>query len=172
MKRFSPKIELIKHFDELICQIDIDTEESLARYEDELLDEIIHSRGENRKLGTDYRFEIRFIDSKQEKDEEKTSEFRPESTKVADYLNQVRMRSIEELRNGQKESVEYAPQFNHLREEITDEEKNEELKSQLFAEKFYFQAKITKPAFKNWHFNLITFVSDFYISQAEISILE
>ena len=169
MERYSPKIEIINHFDDLICQLDIDTEECLENYANVLLDERI--RFKNGNLGNDYRFEIRFIDSQQERETE-TVKLWPESTKVTDYLSQIRMEKIEQFRKEQKEWVEKSHQFKYLRVAVTDEKKREELKSQLFAKKFYFQVKIKKPAYKRWFFNLITFVTDFYISQADINILE
>lgn len=171
---FSPKTEFINHFDNLISQIDIDIEKCLEKHkEDELLSETILSTkaAENQSFGSDYRFVIRFLDSKQEKKEE-TSELWPESTKVVDCLNEIRMRTIDKLRKEQTESVENAPEFKHLRVAVTDENKNEELKSELFANKFYFQAKITRPEYQKWLFNLVTFVTDFYISPFEIDLLE
>lgn len=69
MERYSPKIEIINHFDDLICQLDIDTEECLEKYEGEFLEERI--RFKNGNLGNDYRFQIRFIDSQQEREKRK-----------------------------------------------------------------------------------------------------
>ena len=173
MEMFSPKTEFINHFDDLICQIDIDIEKCLEKYkEDELLSPtILSDSAENRNLGNDYRFVIRFLDTKQDKKDE-ASNLWPESTKIVDYLNEIRMRTIEKLRKEQNESVENSAEFKHLRVAITDENKKEELKSQLFADKFYFQAKITRSEYKKWHFNLITFVTDFYMSPFEIDLLE
>ena len=173
METFCPKIELINYFDDLINRVDIDIEECLEKCkEDELLGQKNHISTKNGNSGNDYRFEIRFIDSLLITRENETSHLWPESTKVVDYLNQIRMRTIEQLRNEQKESVENSSQFNHLKVPIVDEKKKEDLKSQLFADKFYFQVKITKPKFKKWYFNLFTFVTDFYMSPFEIDLLE
>ena len=171
MVRFSPKIEIINHFDELINQVDIDIEESLKKYnENQLLGEI---EFKERKVdfGRNFSFDIEFSVLCKSQEESQANQW-SESTKVVDYLNQVRMRTIEELRNQQKESVENSSQFNHLREEITDEKKKEELRSQLFADKFYFQVKYRQLNNKLWYFNIFTFVTDFYISQEDINILE
>ena len=167
MVRFSPKIEIINHFDELINQVDIDIEESLKKYNDnQLLGEMLF-----KERIVDSKFKLELYSDSCKLQEESAIEW-SESTKVVDYLNQIRMRTIEELRKEQKESVENSSQFNHLREEITDENKREELKSQLFADKFYFQVKYRQLNNKLCYFNLFTFITDFYISQAEINKLQ
>ena len=164
--RFSPKIEIINHFDELINQVDIDIEESLKNYnENQVLSDI-----QFKKRKVDSKFKLELFDSC--KLQEETAIEWSESTKVVDYLNQVRMRTIEQLRKEQKERVENSSQYNHLKEEITDENKKEELKRQLFADKFYFQVKNRQQNNKLWYFNIFTFVTDFYISPEEINILE
>ena len=165
MKTFCPKIELINYFDNLINRVDIDIEKCLKKYKE---DELLEKKVEFSCYPT---FEICFFDLLQEKEEE-TVNLWSEKTKVVDYLNQVRMRTIEELRKEQKDRVENSSQFKYLRVPITGKKKKEELKNQLFADKFCFQVKITKKKYENCYFNLFTFVTDFYMSQYDIDLLQ
>ena len=87
----------------------------------------------------------------------KTVDLWSESTKVVDYLNQVRMRTIEELRKAQEETLE----IYKLR--------SDDSKSQLFQEKFYFQVLSER---QEWIFKVFIFVTDFYISPDDIKLLE
>jgi hypothetical protein len=89
-----------------------------------------------------------------------------ESTKVVDYLNQIRSSTIKELKNAQKESLE-----NYILDEI-DDEKNIELKNETSANKFYFQVHIQRSDYVSWIFNIYTFVTDFYMSPFDIDLLE
>lgn len=164
MERFSPKIELINHFDNLVQQIDIDIDACLSKYyDDEVIGEVGCFQLKNRLK---YIWGFTKIDDSNDDNRQQTSDNWPESTKVADYLTQIRMRTIEELRNEQKQSVENSSRFNS--ESLTKEEK----RSELFAEKFYFQVRVKNPRFKSWLFDLFTFVADFYMSQSEIDLLE
>lgn len=64
----------------------------------------------------------------------------PESTKVIDYLNQVRMRAIEDLKKAQEDSLEYyKSNSSHFKSQLTDKNSIDELRSELLAEKMYFQ---------------------------------
>ena len=172
---FSPKIEIINYFDELIHQVDIDIEESLKKYKkNQVLGDIECFKNEKRNEKRQVKiYHIVSLFESLEKDNQ-TVELWSESTKVIDYLNQIRMRAIEELRKAQEETLEYykhnPSRFNYLKE-INDENKLEELKSQLFAEKFYFQVRITRID-NPWIFNLFTIVTDFYMSQSYIDILK
>ena len=97
----------------------------------------------------------------------------PESTKVIDYLNQVRTGTIEELRKAQDLCLEnYKLNSSNFKSIQTDKISIDELKSELFAEKFYFQVKLSKPPIRLWYFNLYTFVVDFYMSPTDIELLE
>ena len=173
---FSPKIELIDHFDNLINRVDIDIEECLEKYNDQVLGDFFQVKNrKNRKIVKNSKFILNYHDCIQssQTNNKQTTEIWPESTKVVDYLSQIRMRTIEELRKEQKDSVENSSQFNYLRVSISDENKKEELKNQLFADRFYFQVKITGAEYKNHcFFNLFTFVTDFYMSQSDIDLLE
>ena len=179
MERFCPKIEIINHFDDLIQRVDIDIEESLKKYnENQVLGDLQCFQVKNRLL-RDFRFIFfNFVEcetttqSNKNKREQTVNQW-SESTKVVDYLNQIRMTTIEELRKEQKESVENSSRFKSL---INADLTNEEKRSELFAEKFYFQVKTITPTkipdMKPWVFNLFTFVTDFYMSQSQIDLLE
>ena len=173
---FNPKIEIVNYYDELIHQVDIDIEEALKQYnEKQVLSELkcfeFEKRRSVEKISREF---FSLYKSFRYYHEYQTVELWSESTKVVDYLNQIRMRTIEELRKAQEESLQYY-KLNSTRikslEEISDVNKIEELKSQLFAERFYFQVRI-KGENKPWVFNLFTFVSDFYMSPSDINILE
>ena len=144
MEMFSPKIEIINHFDNLIQQIDIECEECLKRYnENQVIGELECFKVEKRKIEKNFSFLVYFCEPTSEK-KQRTEEIWPESTKVVDYLSQVRTRSIEKLRKAQEETLENyklnSSAFNFNNAELTNEEK----KCKLFADKFYFQVKLSK----------------------------
>ena len=176
MERFSPKIEIINHFDNLINRIDIDIDSSLENYNDQqLLSEILKSSVESRlnfrNISTRFNVKIfETIDSSK-----RNVESWPESTKVVNYLKQIRLKTIEELKKAQEETLDYyklnSERFkNELTKDITKD--IDELRSELFAEKFYFQVNFKK--WKNilWVFNVFTIVTDFYLTQSDIEKLE
>ena len=157
MIKFSPKIEIINHFDNLINKLDIDIELCLEKCNDgEILCKLLKDSEADRK---NFRKEkdLFNVEFRTTIDSLKTNMW-PESIKVADYLNQVRMQTIEELRKAHEERLEYYKLNSN--QNNTDE---------LFADKFYFQINLTQPL---WHFNLFTFATDFYISQSDINLLE
>ena len=176
MERFSPKIEIINHFDNLINGIDIDIDSSLEKFNDkQLLSEILTSSEKNRRNFRNIydKFYVVFFNS-----------FKPfryqaldlctGSTKVVDYLKQVRMETIAELRKAQEESLEYY-KINSARfksEQSCEERTLDEWKSDLFCEKFYFQVNFKQWEKRLWPFNVFTFVTDFYMSQSHIDSLE
>ena len=168
---FSPKIEIINHFENLINGIDIDIDSSLEKYNDQqLLSDLLKSTEMKRRNFMD-QFKVKLFQtvdsSKQELDSWS------ESTKVVDYLNQVRMKTIDELRKAQEDTLEY---YKHnsarFKSELTNGDKIDELRSKLFADKFYFQITFKKSGTSLWSFNTFTFVTDFYLSQIYIDSLE
>ena len=170
--RFSPKIEIINHFDNLINRVDIDIEECLEKYNNELLGEILMSSEENRRnfrrdeTNDDFYVSLfhTFTSFKHEPFDLWT---------VTDYLKQVRMETIEELRKAHDETFDYY-KLNSFRfkSELSVEKNIDKLKSQLYSEKFYFQVHFKQPEKRFWPFNLFTFVTDFYMSSSEIDSLE
>ena len=177
MKRFSPKIEIINHFDDLINRIDIDIDSSLEKYNDQqILSEIIKSSEKNR-LDFRYRyfdFDVKFSETIDSSKQNLNSW--PESMKVFDYLKQIRMKTIEELKKAQEETIEYyklnSERFKSFTSEQNDEKKIDELRSELFADKFYFQVNLKQSEKRFWAFNVFTFVTDFYLSPFYIESLE
>ena len=174
MERFSPKIEIINHFDNLINRIDIDIDSSIEKYNDQqLLSEILKSSEKNRKGFREryFEFDIELFDSIDSSKPNLISW--PETTKIVDYLKQVRMKTIEELKNAQEETIEYYKlNSDRFKSEQTKEKNIEEMKSELFGEKFYFQVNFKQSKKRFWPFNVFTLVTDFYISRFYIDSLE
>jgi len=168
MNRFSPKIEIINHFDNLINQVDIEIEKCLEKFKEE---ELLSQRKTCVKQS---RFNlVSFYSSKINNKMYHTVDLWSESTKVVDYLNQVRMRTIEELRNEQNDALEYYKNnSSNFKNQIKEGIKIEELKSQLFGEKFYFQVLYKPSDEDNSIFNLFTICVDFYMSPDDIDLLE
>ena len=172
MTSFSPKVEIINHFDNLVNRVDIDIEHCLEKLNDKkVIGELIKSSEEDRKKfrnENDY-FYVKFRDTAYSS----KNNIWPESTKVIDYLNQVRLRTIEELRKAQKDTLEYYKlNSSHLKSLIYDMNSVDQLKSHLFADKHFFQVHLTQSNKRLWHFELFTFVTDFYMSPSEIKSLE
>ena len=170
----SPKIEIINYFDNLINKIDIDIESFLENYNDQqLLSEIFKGTEKNRRDLKNHFFgyDVKFFDTI---DTSKPNlESWPESTKVVDYLNQNRMKTIDDLKKAQEETLEYYKiNSDRFKSELTNEKNIEELKIQLFAKKFYFQVNFKQSEKKLWPFKVFTFVTDFYLSQYYIDCLE
>ena len=174
MERFSPKIEIINHFDDLINRIDIDIDNSLEKYNDkQTLSEILKSSEDIRKKLRDhyFDFDVMFFDTIDSSKPNLNSW--PESTKVVDYLKQIRMKTIEELKNAQEETIEYYKlNSDRFKSEQIKEKNIDQLRSELFAEKFYFQVNFKQLENRFCPFNVFTFVTDFYMSQSYIDSFE
>ena len=173
MASLSPKIELINHFDNLINRIDIDIEQCTREYkEDQALGELKHFSVEDRNSWRYLSFKIEYFDSNESSKKEKYDSAIKctESTKVIDYLNQVRQRTIGELKIAQEDSLKYLKDKSCDLNHVKDSKDIEEMKSRLFANKFYFQVLYKRHNF--WVFNLFTIVADFYLTPFEISFLE
>ena len=170
MAVYSPKIEIINHFDNLINRVDIDIDECLEKYkEDQLLGSLNCFKLDNRTLRNRefisdcFRTDVKYSKSQTEVD------FWSESTKVSDYLKQVRTGTIEELRKAQEDSLDYI-KLNRSHFRAIDNK--DELRRQLFSEKLYFQLHYKTPGDVTWVFKLYTLVTDFYMSQSDIELLE
>ena len=172
MEKFSPKIEIINHFDKLINKVDIDIDECLENYNDQqLLSDLLDSTETNR---TNFRnryddFNVEFFETYNSSKHESLDL----STKVVDYLKQTRMKTIDELRKAQEETLQYySDNSSRFKSELTNEKTMEELKSELYAEKHFFQVRLKQSERRLWPFNVFTFVLDFYLSQFHIDSLE
>ena len=171
MARISPKIEIINHFDNLINRIDIDIDSSLENFNDEILHDKALSSLRDRfsfhyeNLNSSLKV-IKYDDFDSSKNQ--TAEIWPESTKVIDYLKQIRMRTIEELKKEQEKTLEkYKLNSAHFKSGLNFSK--DELRRELFDEKFHFQIQIKRSI---WAFNLFTLITDFYLSQSDIESLE
>lgn len=176
MTSLSPKIEIIKHFDDLINRFDIDIDQSIEKYkENQILGELKCFPVESRDSRGYNGLTIECFDSSENNKSEEVIEW-SESTKLIDYLNQNRQRTIEELRKAQEDSLEdlkskSISDLNHIKESNN----SEEMKSRLFADKFHFQVLLKHHERENqesWIFSLFTIVLDFYLSPLEIHFLE
>ena len=170
IEMLSPKKEIIDHFDSLINRVDIDIDESLEKYnQEQVLSEL--NCYDIRKRNVRGLMAIYLNGLSEEDIIYETVDEWPESTKVVDYLNRIRMRTIEELRKAQEETLEYYKQ-NSSQFKLNS---MDEIRSELFKDKFHFQVlykpEETKYAEK-WVFNLFTFVTDFYISSTDINLLK
>ena len=176
MNGFSPKIEIINHFDNLINRVDIDIDECLEKYKQE------QTIGELEcfKTKSDVIKRYKYIELKgnlfdqiaKPPAKKRCQNLWSESTKVVDYLNQIRERTIEELRQAQNDTLDhYKLNSSNLKKQLNDLTELEEFKSQVFGEMFYFQV-LYKPPKQQWFFNLFTIITDFYMSQTDILLLE
>ena len=177
MERFSPKIEILNQFDTLINRVDINIDTCLEKYDDEKsLGELLKSSEHNRKNFRDIfdSFMVKFYHPFE--NQYQTLDLWTEETKVIDYLKQVRMKTIEELRKAQEDTLEcYKLNSLRFKSEQSNVKNIDELKSELFCEKFYFQIYLglTQPMnTQRWAFNVFTFVTDFYMSPSDIDSLE
>ena len=175
MAILSPKIEIINHFDNLINRVDIDTDDCLQKYNNEqVLGELLESSENNRRNFRDHfdNFNVEFFDTFNAS-KHQSRDLWIESTKVIDYLEKVRMVTIQELKKAQNEALENykhsSPQF---KSELSNEKNIDELRSKLFAENLYFQIHFTQSEKICWPFNVFTFIIDFYMSQYDIDSLE
>ena len=177
MARFSPKIEIINHFDNLINRVDIDIDGCLQNYNDTNIlygkIDLCKKYGESsrNKYGN---FNVEFFDAFNSSNQKQCQplDLWTKSTKVVDYLNQVRMKTIEELRKAQDETLEYYKlNSSRFKCELSNEKNIDKLRSELFAQKFYFQVNFTRVSLFNI-FNVFTFVTDFYMTSSDIDSLE
>ena len=166
----SPKKEIIDYFDSLINQVDIDIDKSLEKYnQEQILSQLNCFHIRKRNVRGQKNIILNRISFKNIHYE--TVDEWPESTKVVDYLNRIRMRTIEELRKAQEETLDYY-KLNSSQFKLNS---MDEIRSELFKDKFHFQV-LYKPEDteynEKWVFNLFTFVTDFYISSTDINLLE
>ena len=158
MEIFSSKIEIINHFDNLINRIDIDIDTCLEKYNDEqILGELIKNSESDRKTFEEKEeiFYMYFNETLYTSIKQQTRiNVWPESMKVIDYLNQVRMKTIEDLIKAEEETLQH---YKH---------------NSKTSELFYFQVNFSQSDKRYWPFNLFTFVTDFYVSHSDIVSLE
>ena len=161
MARVSSKMEITNHFERLIDRVDIHFEEQLEKYNgDRFLDEKARTDIEESDESYEKGYTLEFFDSydlylfKKYQEEDKLWS---ESTRVVDYLKQVRMRTVEELKKEMEDCFEYY-------ESNTDKNLEE-----LFENKHCFQLAY-KPIDSNfsWFFDLYTVITDFYLTESNM----
>ena len=141
MARFSPKIEIINHFDNLINRVDIDIDNCMEKYNEELLkDLIIISQFKRIGFRTNMKcfsqFKVILLTINWSKNPHQTVNIWPESTKIIDYLKQIRMRTIDELKKEQEKTLE---KYKLNSERFKSEQNRDKSTEELFDKKFYFQ---------------------------------
>ena len=177
MSGFSPKIEIINHFDNLINNVDIDIDTCLENYNGkQILRELPLNEIEDR-LSFQSNFnslKVAFFETNESsKNQYQSIDSWPKTTKIVDYLKQIRMTTIEKLRKAQEEAlVYYKLNSSRFKSELNEEKNIDHLRSELFAQKFYFQVHFTQTKQRLWAFKTFTFVTDFYMSSSDIDTLE
>ena len=143
MTRFSPKIEIINHFDNLINRVDIDIDNCLEKYNDELLKDLLKSSQIDRtsfliKMERSSQFKVIIYDTiKWSKNPNQKVDIWPKSTKVIDYLKQIRMRTIDELRKEQEQNLEkYKLNSERFKSERNDDKSTENYSTKSSTSKF------------------------------------
>lgn len=184
----SPKLLIVDYYDSLISEIDIYTEQLLEKYtENDLLpneikrDNMIMKYPTNQKSDFENKdfFEIEsMVDPYKEfyRFEKKQTNVTPESTKVRDYLNLVRSKSIEEINKVKEENLSRydlnKDKYKYNRNELTTEIV-EDMKRELFKDRYCFQLRIDRLFFTSvgsLPFQILTIVTDFYIDPDKISL--
>lgn len=151
MAKLSPKIEIINYFDKLINRVDIDIEYSIKKSKtNQVLGDFKYFSVRDRQFWQHGKYLLKYVDSSNESSEKEAAiEEWSESTKIIDYLNQVRQRTIDELRKAQEDSLEYYKSNSRdLNQLISNPYDLEEMKSRLFADKFYFQVHAKPSEYK------------------------
>ena len=178
MNGFSPKIEIINHFDNLINRVDIDIDECIEKYnQEQTIGELECFKAKREATNKNILIELKdkLLDNViRSPANDRCENLWSESTKVVDYLNQIREITIEKLRQAQNDNLEYLKLNSTnfvINDNLKDKKKLDNLKSKLFGEKFYFQVLYILPK-QQWIFNLYTIIADFYMSSTDIFILE
>lgn len=207
-RRFqSAKLLICEHYDSLIREIDIYTEEALEKLEgNESAESSIIAKSDAFEARTDfYGGDKRSIKQRYEveEDEEDDDEFDPHKVEEVythkyvfddneqektlnpesetcghrEYLSELRMRLINEVRSWQDYSLRF---YEDNRAQIDLKSRNvDEMSSVIFADHFCFALRIDRfkhmeyGAFGNQSlYNLYIFILDFYLSPLEIDLLK
>ena len=171
MVNLNPKIEIINHFDNLVNNIDIDIERLEIFNDKHILGELLKNSEDERRNFRNKKdnFNVKFHN----KIGTSNNNLWPDSTKVVDYLYQIRMKTIEELRKAQQDSLEfYKLNSSDFKSQLTEKSSIDELRSELFSDRFYSQVRLKQPTKQLWYFEVFTFVTDFYMSPSDIDSLE
>jgi hypothetical protein len=168
----SAKILIIDYCDELVRQIDIYTEQTLERTND---NDVIVLPKEREKQAVDARNfchseEDSFAEPFNDKYEYSDSRVLPISgTKVSDYVNNVRLKAIEEINKFLAQSLEYyEANKSRINEAV---ELNE---ADLFANRFVFTLNFEnmEDIDDSMPFKMALIISDFFINQSDLDLLK
>lgn len=172
MEKFkNPKLLITDHYDSIIQQVDIYTEELLAKYtENDLLPKEEVNSFDKHKKTSPYNIDGYKdpYESKYEYDMSKLCriDVTPGITRFRDYLELIRSKSIEELKMAEKETLDNYELNKHLykydRETLTSE-RVEEMKRNLFKDKFCFVIGSKR--------RLFTIITDFYLNEEDLAYL-
>jgi hypothetical protein len=182
MNRLSPKIEIINHFDSLINRVDFEIEKAIGKHnQEQVLSQLGCFEIGQRNVKSLKRFSLKCFDSteSEKRIRYQTIDEWPESTKVIDYLNRVREKTISELTKAQEDTLSHyklnASHFKSNGHKPFEEKNMDEIRSQVFNGTFYFQVlyKPDDPKYADpWIFSLFTFITDFYMPPTDINLLE
>jgi hypothetical protein len=179
----SPKMLIIDHYDSMIRQLDIFTEELLDKCEEKDLENIMPKDDFKYKENDDSKSRSNDIDEFEDPYSEKykydmnkivrIDGVPPGTTRFRDYIELVRTKSIEELKKAQQETLDSyeinKSLYKYDRETLTDE-KVEEMRKNLFKDKFCFTLQINIDS--NKKFKQITVFTDFYLNQEDLTHLK
>jgi len=196
---FSVPLLILDHYDSLLNQIDVYTEQQLEKYtEDDLLkDRFNRNESKNEiyqpneySLGDTFQMKFENISIQAYEDPysdkynyaECTStnpRFLSQFLKVRDYLNMIRLEAIGEIKKAQQEHLDYyeanKSEFK-LDDRIMTKELIKNLKKEIFSKKYCFlleleQLCVIEQVPNASFFKLHTVVTDFYLEECEEKIL-
>ena len=171
----TPKLLITDHYDKLIQQVDIYIEELLEKYnENDLLPEDNEEISLLEHTSNDFYDKDEYKDPYESKYEYEMSKLdvTPGATRIRDYLELIRSKSIEELKKAEKETLD-SYEINKLlykydRVNLTVD-RVEEMKRNIFKDKFCFMLQFNKPDIRLLKNYLI--IIDFYIDNEDFNFI-
>lgn len=168
----TPKLLIVDYYDSVISDIDIITEELFEKYNE---DEVFKIESNNNNSGLEQRSEIEKFFENEKLIDPYSDEYKYdtdlkitlESGKIHDYLNLVRLKAIEEVKNVRDENLEHyelnKAEYKYNRNDLTAE-KVEEIRRELFKEKFCFLLRIDDILKETeLKFKCVIVITDFYL---------
>lgn len=202
-KFISPRLLISDYFDSLVNEVDLRTEELIKQHENNNIELNLEDENENHGTGTtkkrfDSQSETYGFDCYNDpystryrvEDIEKINPTSlPDTRKIIDYFNWVRMRSIDVIESLKVEILEnyelnkdrYSAEIDEIRRSKNDEKLGmlvENLRKRLFERKFCFVLKLAdlQPGnfliADNCLFRFCTLLTDFYLNETEIKQLQ
>lgn len=171
----TPRLLITDHYDKLIQQVDIYIEELLEKYNEH--DLLPVDNGEISFLeptSNDFYVRDEYKDPYESKYEYNTSKLdvTPGTTRIRDYLELIRSKSIEELKKAEKKALDNYEMnkllYKYDRDNLTVD-RVEEMKRNIFKDKFCFMLQFNKPdicLLKNY-----LIIVDFYINNEDLNFI-